>query len=43
MKVLLASSPIIGHVNPMMTAARILKQAGYEVSIYIGETLSGKI
>ena len=35
MKFLLASSPLVGHVNPVVTVARILKQAGHEAHLSI--------
>src|ERR1700749_261789 len=34
MKVLLASTPFTGHFNPILVAARILKDAGHETAIY---------
>jgi len=43
MKFLLASSPLVGHVNPVVTVARILKQAGHEASIYTGRLFQEKI
>jgi UDP:flavonoid glycosyltransferase YjiC (YdhE family) len=43
MKVLLASSPIIGHVNPIIVAARVLKNAGHTVAIYTGCLFREKI
>lgn len=36
MKVLLASSPLAGHLNPMLVAARVLKNAGHTVAFYTG-------
>src|SRR5215469_13566757 len=43
MKILLASSPIIGHVNPIIVAARVLKNAGHDVAIYTGHLFREKI
>lgn len=43
MKVLLASSPITGHVNPIVVAARLLKKAGHTVAIYTGRLFREKI
>ena len=43
MKVLLASSPITGHVNPIVVAARLLKNAGHTVAIYTGRLFREKI
>jgi MGT family glycosyltransferase len=43
MKVLFASSPIIGHVNPMLVAARVLKNAGHTVAFYTGSLFREKI
>jgi UDP:flavonoid glycosyltransferase YjiC (YdhE family) len=34
MKILLASIPASGHFNPILVAARILKEAGHETAIY---------
>ena len=34
MKILLASIPSTGHFNPVLVAARILKEAGHETAIY---------
>src|SRR5580698_6847164 len=34
MKILLACIPVIGHFNPILVAARILKEAGHETAIY---------
>ena len=34
MKILLASIPATGHFNPILVAARILKEAGHETAIY---------
>jgi UDP:flavonoid glycosyltransferase YjiC (YdhE family) len=34
MKILLASIPATGHFNPVLVAARILKEAGHETAIY---------
>ena len=34
MKILLASMPATGHFNPVLVAARILKEAGHETAIY---------
>jgi len=43
MKILLASSPITGHVNPVIVAARVLKNAGHTVAIYTGHLFREKI
>jgi MGT family glycosyltransferase len=43
MKVLLVSSPVTGHVNPMVVAARILKDAGHTVAFYTGGLFREKI
>ena len=34
MKILLASIPATGHFNPVLVAARVLKEAGHETAIY---------
>ena len=36
MKVLFAATPAIGHVNPLLVAARILQNAGHETALYTG-------
>jgi MGT family glycosyltransferase len=43
MKVLLTSSPVTGHVNPVLVAARVLKNAGHTVAIYTGTLFREKI
>jgi UDP:flavonoid glycosyltransferase YjiC (YdhE family) len=43
MKVLLASSPIAGHLNPLLVAAGMLKNAGHETALYTGSLFRGKI
>jgi MGT family glycosyltransferase len=43
MKILFAASPIIGHFNPMLVAARVLLNAGNEVSFYTGEPFREKV
>lgn len=43
MKVLLASSPVTGHVNPIVVAARLLKNAGHTVAVYTGRLFREKI
>jgi UDP:flavonoid glycosyltransferase YjiC (YdhE family) len=43
MKILLASIPTTGHFNPILVAARILKEAGHETAIYTGVIFRDKI
>ena len=43
MKILFTSSPIIGHLNPVLVAARVLKNAGHTVAIYTGTLFREKI
>src|ERR1700761_6395970 len=43
MKVLLASIPMTGHSNPILVAARILKEAGQETAIYTSAIFRDKI
>jgi len=43
MKILLTSSPITGHVNPIIVAARVLENAGHTVAIYTGHLFREKI
>jgi UDP:flavonoid glycosyltransferase YjiC (YdhE family) len=43
MKVLLASIPMTGHFNPILVAARMLKESGHETAIYTGIIFRDKI
>ena len=43
MKVLFASSPITGHVNPMLAAASVIKNAEHTVAFYTGSLFREKI
>lgn len=43
MKVLFASIPATGHLNPLLVAARILKKAGHETAIYTSVLFREKI
>jgi hypothetical protein len=43
MKVLLASIPSTGHFNPILVAARTLKEAGHETAIYTSVMFRDKI
>ena len=43
MRVLFASSPIIGHFNPTLVAARVLKDAGHETAFYTGRTFGERV
>jgi MGT family glycosyltransferase len=43
MKVLFAATPVIGHVNPLLVAARVLKNAGHEVAFYTGTRFREKV
>jgi UDP:flavonoid glycosyltransferase YjiC (YdhE family) len=43
MKVLLASIPMTGHFNPILVAARILKESGHETAIYTSIIFRDKI
>jgi UDP:flavonoid glycosyltransferase YjiC (YdhE family) len=43
MKVLLVSSPITGHLNPLLVAAKILKNAGHEVACYTSRLFREKV
>jgi UDP:flavonoid glycosyltransferase YjiC (YdhE family) len=43
MKVLFAATPVIGHVNPLLVAARILQNAGHETAFYTGSLFREKI
>jgi UDP:flavonoid glycosyltransferase YjiC (YdhE family) len=43
MKLLIASLPATGHVNPMLAIARILMSAGHEVALYTGAAFRARI
>jgi UDP:flavonoid glycosyltransferase YjiC (YdhE family) len=43
MKILLASIPATGHFNPILVAARMLKEAGHETAIYTSVIFRDKI
>jgi MGT family glycosyltransferase len=43
MKVLFACTPVIGHVNPMLVAARVLQNEGHETGFYTGSLFREKV
>jgi UDP:flavonoid glycosyltransferase YjiC (YdhE family) len=43
MKILAVSSPITGHFNPLLVAAKILKNAGHDVSCYTSRLFREKV
>ena len=43
MKILIASVPGTGHVNPMLAITRILVAAGHEVAFYTGSRFGARI
>jgi MGT family glycosyltransferase len=43
MKILLASIPATGHFNPILVAARMLKEAGHDTAIYTSVMFRDKI
>jgi UDP:flavonoid glycosyltransferase YjiC (YdhE family) len=43
MKIILASTPVAGHVNPLLAAARILLAAGHEVVVTTGSVFRHKV
>lgn len=43
MKILIASTPATGHVNPMLALTRILVAEGHEVAIYTGSAFRGRV
>lgn len=43
MKVLIASMPATGHVNPMLAIARILMTDGHEVTVHTGSTFRTRV
>jgi MGT family glycosyltransferase len=42
MKIVLAATPVAGHVNPLLVVARMLKNAGHETAIYTGSLFREK-
>ncbi len=42
MKIVLASSPAAGHLNPLLVVARMLQNAGHETAIYTGSLFREK-
>jgi UDP:flavonoid glycosyltransferase YjiC (YdhE family) len=43
MKILIASMPATGHVNPMLAIARILMTDGHEVAVYTGSAFRARV
>ena len=43
MKILIASTPATGHVNPMLAIARILMSEDHEVAIYTGSAFRARV
>jgi MGT family glycosyltransferase len=43
MRVLFATTPAVGHVNPMLVAARVLQNAGHEIAVYTGTVFREKV
>jgi MGT family glycosyltransferase len=43
MKILIASTPAAGHVNPMLAIARILMTDGHDVTIYTGSSFRARV
>jgi UDP:flavonoid glycosyltransferase YjiC (YdhE family) len=43
MKILIASTPATGHVNPMLAIARILIAEGHDVAIYTGAAFRSRV
>ena len=43
MKILIASIPATGHVNPMLAIARILMTGGHEVAVYTGSAFRARV
>ncbi len=43
MKILIASTPAAGHVNPMLAIARILMTDGHDVTIYTGSAFRDRV
>jgi MGT family glycosyltransferase len=43
MKILVASTPAIGHLNPMLAVARVLMSDGHEVAIYTASAFRARV
>ena len=43
MKILVVSSPLTGHFNPMLAVARVLITEGHEVAIYTGSAFRARV
>jgi MGT family glycosyltransferase len=43
MKILVASTPALGHVNPMLAIARVLMSEDHEVAIYTGSAFRARV
>ena len=43
MKILIASMPATGHMNPMLAIARILMTEDHEVAIYTGSAFRARV
>ena len=43
MKILIASMPATGHMNPMLAIARILMTEAHEVAIYTGSAFRARV
>jgi MGT family glycosyltransferase len=43
MKILVGSSPLTGHFNPMLAVARVLITEGHEVAIYTGSAFRARV
>src|SRR5258707_10993818 len=43
MKILIASTPATGHLNPMLAIARILMTDGHEVAVYTGSAFRARV
>jgi UDP:flavonoid glycosyltransferase YjiC (YdhE family) len=43
MKILFASTPVTGHLNPLLGVMRILMDEGHEIAFLSGETLRSRI
>jgi UDP:flavonoid glycosyltransferase YjiC (YdhE family) len=43
MKIVFASTPALGHVNPMLGIARILVAEGHEVAAFTGSAFQDRV
>ena len=43
MKILIASSPAVGHLNPLLSVTQVLAAAGHEVAVVTGSAFRSRV